>query len=137
MRPALARYALLAGLLCACGDVGPPPLAYEVAERDSVSLAAMGQLVYKLALEADAVPSEEALRATATAVWEAEEGAGWEEVAVMMYPPGTDPASSAGQAVQGEPYATVFVGAEGVRESALNPDALAGTRWADAPADSL
>lgn len=107
-----------------------PSLAYEVAERDSVSLAAMSQLVYRIVVEADAVPGEEALRATATSVWEAEGGIDWEEAAVMVYLPGMD--------VRGEPYATVFVGADGVRDLALNPNALAGTPWADAPApDSL
>ena len=128
---------LLAALLGACGEAGPAPLAYEVAERDSLSLAAMDQLVYKIAVEADSTPGEEALRATAASVWERERGADWEEVAVLMYPPRADTASGAGQDVRGEPYATAFVGTDGVRELALNPDALAGTPWAAAAPDSL
>ena len=48
----------------------------------------------------------------------------------MVYLPGMD--------VQGEPYATVFVGEDGVREFVLNPEALAGTRWDEAASpDSL
>lgn len=123
---------IAAVLFGACGDSGTPPLAYDVVERDSVSLAAMGQVVYRVAAEVDEVPGEEALRETALAVWEreAERGADWEEVVVMVYLPGME--------AEGEPYMTAFVGGDGVHDFVLNAGALAGTPWANAPAaDSL
>ena len=63
-------------------------------------------------------------------MWDAAGSGDWDEVDVMVYLPGMD--------VHGEPYATVFVGEDGVREFVLNPDALAGTRWdSTAAPDSL
>ena len=118
-------------ILGACSDTPDvQPLAYDVAVRDSISLASMNQILYKIAAEADAVPGEDVLRETALSVWDAAGSGDWDEVDVMVYLPGMD--------VQGEPYATVFVGEDGVREFVLNPDALAGTPWdSTAAPDSL
>ena len=130
LRRLLAAFALTL-MLSACSDTPDvQPLAYDVALRDSVSLASMNQILYKITAETDAVPGEDVLRETALSVRDAAGSGDWDEVDVMVYLPGMD--------VQGEPYATVFVGEDGVREFVLNPDALAGTRWDEAAApDSL
>ncbi|MGI9174377.1 MAG: hypothetical protein ACR2GR_03535 [Rhodothermales bacterium] len=122
---------VLGVVLSSCSDAPDvPPLAYDVAVRDSTSLASMNQLLYKITPQTDVVPGEDVLRETALSVWDAAGSGDWDEVDVMVYLPGMD--------VQGEPYATVFVGEDGVSEFVLNPDALTGTRWDEAVApDSL
>ena len=76
-------------VLPACTMPQGAVLDHEVVNQDLIDAPTFRRLVYSVDLLAEAVPSEERLRATARTVWR-EAGATWTWSHVRMYLPGMD-----------------------------------------------
>lgn len=110
------------GLLLTACTVDPvePSVNYQIVDQRDVPVPVVHHTRYDVVLEADALPEEADLRATAMHVWRTHETSS-NKMIVRMYLPEMD--------LAGDAYATATVTKYGVRDVRVNPDALANTPW--------
>jgi len=95
-------------------------LKYEIIKKQRVGLTTGSRMVYRILVEVDKIPSDDAMKRTATRIWK-DGNRGWKEFTVFIYLPEMDPNYSA--------YGIIEFNTNGITNFSKSESNFYGTKW--------
>jgi len=125
----ILTYVVLAQFVVAAGyyffsasesDMASPTLDYSIIEETDLSYEDKGDMVYRVQVKTDAMPSEAELKYLTNYLWQ-HDGSQWDTLTIFLYLPEMN--------TDGMAYAVADFNSEKMTSFRVQPQSLEGTKW--------